>query len=65
MTLLLLARRLGRERRSGVEQPDEIHADVRRAGALGFLEEDQMLGRRRAAPAHLFRPVDPGIAGVE
>ena len=29
----------------GVQQADEVHADVRRARPLGLLEEDQLLGR--------------------
>ena len=46
-------------------RPDEVHADVGRAGALALLLEDQLLHRRGAAPAALGRPVDAGVAGVE
>ena len=45
---LLLGRALGDDRRARVEQADEVHADVRRPGPRGLLEEDQLLGS--AAP---------------
>ena len=60
--LLLLGRRLGDERRAGVQQPDEVHPDVRRLRPLALLEEDEVLGGGRAAPAVLRRPVDAGVA---
>ena len=53
------------ERRARVQRADEVHADVRRLGPRGLLEEDQLLGRRRAAPAVLLRPVQPRVPGVE
>ena len=62
---LLLVGALGHDRRARVEQPDEVHADVRRPGPGGLLEEDQLLARRQVAAAVLHRPVEPGVAGVE
>ena len=53
------------ERRARVQRADEVHADVRRLGPRRLLVEDQLLGRRRAAPAVLLRPVQPRVPGVE
>ena len=62
---LLLVRALGDERRAGVQQADEVHAHVGRAGALGLLDEDEVLGGCRAAAAVLLGPVDPRVPRVE
>ena len=47
-----------------MQQADEVHPDVGRPGPLGLLEEDQVLGGRRAPAAELRRPVDARVAGV-
>ena len=62
---LLLGRALGGDGRAGVQGRHEVAADVRRAGPLGLLEEDQLLGRRGAPAAELLRPRDAGVPGVE
>ena len=62
---LLLVGALFDERRARVQRADEVDADVRRAGPGRLLEEDQLLGRRRAAAAVLLRPVQARVAGVE
>ena len=49
----------------GVQQADEVHADVGGPGALGLLEEDEVLGGRGTAAAVLLGPVDARVAGVE
>ena len=35
---------------SGVEQPDEVHPDVGRAGPFALLFEDQLLDREAPRP---------------
>src|SRR5204863_9132492 len=59
-----LRRGLHHEGRAGVQLADEIHAHIGRSGALGLLEEDQVLGGRRATAAVLLRPVDARVPGV-
>ena len=53
------------ERRSRVQGPHEVDADVRCASPRRLLVEDQLLGRGSTTAAVLLRPVQPGIAGVE
>ncbi len=55
---------LGDQRRAGVHEADEVHADVRRAGARVLLEVDELLADRQPAPAELRRPREAGEAGV-
>jgi hypothetical protein len=62
--VLLLRGAFGDKRRPGVEEPDEVHADVRGAGAFGLLQKDQVLGWGSAAAADLARPIDAGVSGV-
>ena len=65
VALLLRGRPLGDDGRSGVQQADEVDADVGRAGPLALLLEDQLLDRVSAPPAALGRPVHAGVAGLE
>ena len=62
VALALLGCALGDDGRPGVEEADEVHPDVGRAGPLALLLEDQLFDRRGAPAATLVRPVDPGIA---
>src|SRR5205823_4266187 len=63
--LLLRVAPLFDQRRARMQRSDEVHPDVGGALARGLLVEDELLGRRRAAPAELRRPVQPGVARVE
>src|SRR5207302_4092803 len=65
MVAFLVVGSLLDERRAGVQQADEVHADVRRAHARRLFEEDELLGRRRGLAAVLLRPAQPGEAAVE
>ena len=65
VALLLLVGALGDERGAAVEQPDEVHAHVRRTRPLALLDVDEVLGGRGATAAVLLRPVDPRVARLE
>src|SRR6185436_20291386 len=61
----LLLGGLGDQRRSRVEQADEVHTHVGGAGERALLEEDQVLAGGCAAAAVRCGPVDARVAGVE
>ena len=62
---LLLRCALGDQRRARVQRADEVDPDVRRPCPRRLLEEDELLGRRRAPAAVLTRPRQARVAGVE
>ena len=52
------------EGRPGVEQPYEVHTDVRRVSPPGLLQKDQLFGQRRPSTVELLGPVDSGVPSV-
>src|SRR5690606_35760712 len=62
---LLLVGRVDDQGRTAMVDADEIGADPRRVRLRIFLEPDDLLDDRKAAPAIVRRPVDPRPAGIE
>ncbi len=56
---LLLVGGLDDQRRPRVQQPDEVHPDVRCPGPFGLLEKDQVLGGVAARPPKSFDQLIP------
>ena len=63
--LLLLGSPLHRDRRSCVEEADEIHPDVGGVRPLELFYVDELFDRRRSPAADTLRPVDTGVTRFE
>ena len=63
--LLLCLSSLRHDRGPGVQQPHEVHPDVRRAGSRGLFEEDELLARWCVPTAVGLGPAQPGVPALE
>ncbi len=64
IALLLVLRTVEHDRRPGHAEADHAHVR-RRLGPRELLEHDRLMAVRRASPAVLLGPGQPGVTGVE